>query len=134
MSDALSRRVGAVTTVTKQISEADAALFALLVGELPALSEELPPSAHQPRQIVPMAFVSALLATAAARHSFRPGMARLLGAQIRFGESVYTDDTLTTTAEVTGYDSASHSVRILARCTSQDGQRVAEGEFVLRED
>lgn len=133
MSDALERRVGATTTLTKQLSEADVALFALVVGEAPTASEEPAASARPTRQVAPNALLSAILGTVAARLAVRPGVARVLGEEIHYHEAAFTDDTLTTTAAVTGVDAGSQSLRISAHCTNQDGRRVAEGEFLLRD-
>lgn len=133
VSDALARRVGATTTLTKQLSEADVALFALVVGEAPTATEEPAASARPTRQIAPNALLAAILGTVAARLAVRPGVARLLSEQIQYHEAAFTDDTLTTTAAVTGVDEANQSLRISAQCTNQDGRRVAEGEFLLRD-
>lgn len=133
VSDALARRVGATTTLTKQLSEADVALFSLVVGEAPTTSEEPAASARPTRQIAPNALLAAILGTVAARLAMRPGAARVLGEQIHYHEAAFTDDTLTTTAAVIGVDEANQSLRISAHCTNQDGRRVAEGEFLLRD-
>jgi len=118
-------------TLTKQVSEADVALFALVMGESQITAEELPIPARQTRQIVPMALVSALLASAAARHSDRPGGAQLSTGTIRYLEAAYTDDILTATAEISAYDTAARTLRIQTRCETADGRRLAEGEYVL---
>jgi acyl dehydratase len=131
VNDSGVRRVGAVMTLTKQVSEADVALFALVMGETQITAEEPPIPPRQTHQIVPMALVSALLATAAARLSDRPGGAQLSTGTIRYLEAAYTDDTLTATAEISGYDAAARALHILARCETADGRRLADGEYVL---
>lgn len=133
VSDALARRVGASTTLTKQLSEADVALFALVVGEAPTASEEPAASARPTRQIAPNALLAAILGTVAARLAVHPGGARVLTEQIHYHEAAFTDDTLTTTASVIGVDAPSESLRISAQCLNQDGRRVADGEFLLRD-
>jgi hypothetical protein len=128
----VTRRVGAVTTLTKQVSEADVALFDLVMGEAQLSTEEPIIPARQSRQIVPMALVDAFLASAAARHSDSPGGAQLSASSIRYLEAAYTDDTLTATAQVSGYDASTRSLRISAHCETEDGRRLAEGEYILR--
>jgi hypothetical protein len=129
----MSGREGAVTTLTKQLSEADVALFQLVTGETEVTAEESPMPARQTRQAAPMALVGALLATAAARHSIRPDLARFLSETVTFHEPAYNDDALTVTAYVAGQDAASHALRIVARCDNQDGRRLADAEFLLNE-
>ncbi len=131
MSDSVARRVGAVMTLTKQVSEADVALFALVMGETQITADEIPMSTRQSRQIVPMALVSALLASAAARHSDRPGGAQLSTGTIHYLEAAYTGDSLTATAEVSAYDPSARTLRILTRCETADGRRLADAEYVL---
>lgn len=120
-------------TLTKQLSEADVALFALVMGEIALDVNDPPIPARQARQIVPMALLAALLASAAARHASPPAGARLASERIRYIESAYTDDTLTATAEIVGYDAETRSARIQAHCDNQDGRRLAEGEYLLRD-
>jgi acyl dehydratase len=127
-------REGAVTTLTKQLSEADVALFQLVTGETQVTAEEPPIPARQTRQAAPMALVGALLATAAAQHSLRPDLARFLSQTVTFHEPAYNDDTLTVTAQVAEHDGANRSLRIVARCDNQDGRRLANGEFLLSEE
>jgi hypothetical protein len=131
VNDSEARRVGAVMTLTKQVFDADVALFSLVMGETQIVAEEPPIPARQPRQIVPMALVSALLASAAARHSDRPGGTQLSTGTIRYLEAAYTYDTLTATAEVSAYDPGARALRILARCETADGRRLAEGEYIM---
>lgn len=133
MNESLSGREGAVTTLKKQLSEADVALFQLVTGATEVTAEESPMPARQARQAAPMALVGALLSTAAARHSIRPDLARFLTQTITFHEPAYNDDELTVTAHVAGQDAASHALRIVARCDNQDGRRLADAEFLLNE-
>jgi hypothetical protein len=131
VNDSVARRVGAVMKLTKQVSDADVALFALVMGETQITADETPIPARQPRQIVPMALVAALLTSAAARHSDRPGGTQLSTGTVHYLEAAYTDDTLTATAEISAYDAGTRSLRILARCETADGRRLAEGEYML---
>lgn len=133
MQDSGAHRVGAVSSLTKQVSEADVALFALVMGETKITTEEPPIPARPSRQIVPMALVSALLASAAARLSDRPGGAQLSTGTIRTLEAAFTDDTLVATAEISGYDAGARALRVAARCETSDGRRLAEGEYLLSE-
>jgi acyl dehydratase len=133
VSESVSGREGAVTTLIKQLSEADVALFQLVTGETEVTAEESSMPARQARQAAPMALVGALLTTAAARHSIRPDLARFLSETITFHEPAYNDDALTVTAHVVGQDAASRALRIVARCDNQDGRRLADAEFLLNE-
>lgn len=131
MNESTSHQDGPVTTLTKQISDADVALFLLVTGQTTVTPDQIQIPAQTTRQIAPMAMLAAILAGAAAQHGLRPGSVRFLSETIRFIEPAYTDDTLTATAQLMGRDDASQSVRISAHCENQDGRRLAEGEFIL---
>jgi len=133
VNEGMSAREGAVTTLTKQLSEADVALFQLVTGETEVSAEEPPIPAKQVRQAAPMSLLGALLATAAAQHAIRPQLARFITQTVTFHEPAYNDDALTVTAQVAGLEPASRSLRIVARCDNQDGRRLADGEFLLSE-
>lgn len=128
------RSVGATATVTKQISEADIALFELVTKDESLSADDPPNPVRQPRQPAPFALLAAFLAAAAARHAPRPTRARFEREAVRFAAPIYTDDTLSAVARVTAYDSASRSLHIAAHCDNQEGQRLAEGEFILIEE
>ncbi|MGH2516619.1 MAG: hypothetical protein ACRDHP_13265 [Ktedonobacterales bacterium] len=117
--------------MTKQISEADVALFGLVTKDDVVNGDDPPVPAHQPRQAAPFPMLAAFLASAAARHLPQPDLARFERQVVDFAAPAYTDDTLRATAEIAAYDSASHSLRILAHCDNQEGLRLAEGEFIL---
>ncbi|HEX6543395.1 MAG TPA: hypothetical protein VF040_16680 [Ktedonobacterales bacterium] len=120
-------------TLTKQISDADVALFLLVTGQTNVTPEQTPIPSQTTRQIAPMGMLAAMLSGAAAQHGLRPGSVRFHSEQIRFSEPAYTDDMLTATAELTGRDDTNHSLRVFAHCENQEGRRLAEGEFVLSE-
>ena len=131
MNETTSHQDGAVATITKQISEADVALFLLVTGMTTVTPEQIPIPAQTTRQIAPMAMVAAMLSGAAAQHGLRPGSVRFVSESVRFVEPAYTDDTLVATAELAGRDDTTRTLRVLARCENQDGRRLAEGEFIL---
>ena len=131
VSEAHFREIGATATVTKQISEADIALFSLVTKENVMNGEEPPPPVRQPRRAAPFPMLAAFLASAAACHLPQPDLARFERQVVEFAAPAYTDDTLSATAEIAAYDSASHSLHIRAHCDNQEGLRLAEGEFVL---
>lgn len=131
MSEAYFREIGATATVTKQISEADVALFGLVTKDEAVNGDEPPPPVRQPRQAAPFPMLAAFLASAAARHLPQPDLARFERQVVEFAAPAYTDDTLHATAEIAAYDSASHSLRVRAHCDNQEGLRLAEGEFIL---
>ena len=122
-----------MTTLTKQLSEADIALFVLVTAETQVVAEEPKDLNRQARQIVPQAFVAALLTVGVARHATRPGAAQIVSQTVAFGEPAYTDDTLTATAQVTAHDPSTSVLRIQVRCENQEGRRLAEGEFLLKD-
>lgn len=131
MSESVSRPGGAVTTLTKHVSDADVALYLLVTGQTTVTPEETPIPPQVTRQIAPMALVASILAGAAARHGLRPGAVRFLSETVRYLEPAYTEDTLTATAVLVERDPASRNVRIVAHCENQEGRRLAEGEFIL---
>lgn len=131
MNESSSHQDGAVRTLTKQISDADVALFLLVTGQVNVTPEQTPIPSQTTRQIAPMGMLAAMLSGAASQHGLRPGTVRFFSEQIRFIEPAYTDDTLTATAEVTGRDDPNQSLRVFAHCENQDGRRLAEGEFIL---
>lgn len=138
VTEALFHEIGATATITKQISEADVALFALVTTDSVVSGDgeerQPPPLVRQPRQAVPFAMLAALLASAAARHLSHLAHAHFERQVIEFAAPAYTDDTISATAEIAGYDHASHSLHVRARCDNQEGLRLAEGEFILRDE
>lgn len=131
VTQGVSREVGATTTITKFISEADVALFELVTKDDMLSADEPASPDRQPRQSAPFPLLTAFLAAAAARHTSQPMSARFEHEAVRFAAPVYTDDTLSVVARVTAYDSASRSLHIHAYCHNQEGLRLAEGEFIL---
>ena len=129
-----ARRVGAVATLTKQLSEADVALFTLVTGDAPLEREEPPDPAARPRQVAPLSLLGALLTSAATHHATAPEHAQLVSQTVQFHAQVLTEDTVTATAKLIGYDAAQHVLQIEVRCEDQAGRRLADGQVVLRED
>jgi len=125
----VERQVGATVTITKEFSEADLALFMLVMGDAALTADEPLSPERQQRQAAPGALLVALLASAAARHAQRPQYARFASASTRVIEPAYTDDTLTAVAELTALEG--ETMRVTARCENQDGRRLAEGEFLV---
>ena len=127
------RQVGAIVSITKDFSEADLALFMLVMGDAELTAELTADEPQRPdrqqRQAAPGALLAALLTSAAARHAPRPQYARFASLTVRIAEPVYTDDTLTVVAEITALDG--ETVVVSAHCENQDGRRLAEGEFLL---
>ena len=125
-------QVGTSIALTKAISEADVALFALVTDNVKLQTEEPKASDSGGPSSVPAALLAALLGAAAARHVGESASATFLRAEVSFVGTAMADDTLTATAEVAGYDEASRVLRVRASCTNQEGQRLAEGSFELR--
>lgn len=128
------RQIGEITRVTKQVSEADIALFELVTRDEQLEAEEPPKYERQPRRPAPFPLLAAFLAAAAARHLSHNGAARFERQDVRFTAPAYTDDTLCATAELAGYDGTQHTLHIRARCENQEGLALAAGDFYLRED
>jgi hypothetical protein len=134
VSTDLAHRVGAIASVTKQLSEADVALFVLVTRDAPLNADEPPDPQRGMRQAAPLSLLAALLASAAAQHAARPDLARFISQTVRFAEPALTDDTVTAAAEIVGYDHSEHALKIQVRCENQEGRRLAQGRFLLRED
>jgi acyl dehydratase len=126
--------IGTTATFTKQVSEADIALFSLVTRDEAVEAGEPPAPVRQPRQAAPYPLLAALLAAAAARHAPSALPARFARQDVRFSQPIYTDDTLSAVAEVAEYDEGSRTLHIRAACENQDGLRLAEGDFYLLTD
>jgi hypothetical protein len=129
-----ARQVGATAAISKNLSEADIALFLLVTSEMTPSGEEPPLTSRHTREAAPLAMLAALLACAAAGHARSPSSARFLSQVVRFGEPAYTDDVVVATARVTSYDETTHALLISVSCENQEGRRLAEGEILLAED
>ncbi len=126
--------VGATRTLTRALSEADLALFALVMGDA-----ELDGEAHleaEPRyqRVASSALLAALLTSSAALHSGQPASARFTSAQLRFVGPAYAEETVRASATVTGVDEPTGALRIAAVCDAEDGRRLAEADFLLQRD
>jgi len=128
------RRVGAIVTLTKQLSEADIALFVLVTEDAPLDGDEPPDPVRGARQAAPLSYLAALLTNAAARHAGQPAIARIVRQSVIFHEPAYTDDTVTATAEIVARHAADRTLGVSVRCDNQEGRRLAEGEMLLRDD
>ena len=122
------------TTLTtfRTVSEADIALFELIIrGERPA-PEDVPATTNwQPRQAAPHAFTVALLTAAAVRHLPDYPPVNVVQQSVRCYLPIYTDDTVQTDSQVMAPEPGSPTVRVFARCFNQDGLELAEGQFEL---
>lgn len=132
MTTSVVSHVGASLTLSKEISEADLALFALVLDDHMPAAEEPRSVDPEGRSAIPSALVAALLAAAAARHGGGLEGVTMSRAEVSCAASAFTGDTLTATAEVTSYDAASRTLRIRAHCANQEGTRLAEGTFELQ--
>lgn len=126
--------VGATRTITRLLSEADLALFALVMGEADLDGDahlEVEPSYQR---VASPALLAALLTSAAALHSDRPDLARFASAQVRFIEPAYAEEIVRASATITGVDGVTGALQVQARCETEEGRRLAEAEFLLRRD
>ena len=126
--------VGATRTLTRALSEADLALFALVMGDA-----ELDGEAHleaEPRyqRVASPALLAALLTASAALHSGQPAAARFTSAQVRFIAPAYADETVQASATVTGVDEPTGALQVRAVCAAEDGRTLAEADFLVQRD
>lgn len=128
-----ARPSGAIRTITKQLSDADVALFGLVMGAIERDDEPSDASERPARHIAPPAYLAALLTTVVAAHADTPDAAHVSIRHLRGLEPAYTDDTLTATAEHVGRDAGARAAVLRAWCDDQDGRRLAEGEFLLHD-
>lgn len=119
--------------MTKQLSDADVALFTLVTTDQPPAGEE--PAAAQretAEAVVPNALVMSLLAATALAHAGGAPVATLTHVEVSCVAAAHTEDTLTAAAEVLAADPATRTLRVRVHCTNQTGARLAEGTFDLR--
>jgi acyl dehydratase len=126
--------VGATTTLTRALSEADLALFALVMGEADLATDARLEAEPSYQRVAPPALLAALLTTSAAQHSERPPLARFVSGQMRFIEPAYAEETVRASATVTGIDDATGALRISARCETEDCRSLAEADFLMQRD
>ena len=126
--------VGATTTLTRSLSEADLALFALVMGAADLATDARLEAEPSYQRVAPSALLAALLTTSAAQHSERPLLARFISGQVRFFEPAYAEETVRASATVTGIDGATGALRISARCETADGRSLAEADFLMQRD
>lgn len=126
--------VGATTTITRELTEADLALFSLVMGEANLDAEARLQVEPTMQPSVPTALLTALLTECAALHSARPAWARFLSAQVRYQESAYPEDTVRATATVLAIDATTGALRLRANCETSDGRQLVEAEFLLLRD
>ncbi len=126
--------VGATKVMTRTLSEADLALFALVMGDAELGSEARLEAEPRYQRAATPALLVALLTASAAQHSERPTWARFVSAQMRFIEPAYAEETVRASATITGIDEPSSALRVYALCETEDGRKLAEADFLLRRD
>ena len=124
----------ATKTITRALSEADLALFALVMGEADLDGEARLEAEPRYQRAAPPALLAALLTSSAALHSERPAWARFVSAQLRFIEPAYADETVRASATAQGIDEPTGALRVAALCETAEGRTLAEAEFLLRRD
>ncbi len=126
--------VGATRILTRSLSEADLALFALVMGDATFDGDAHLDAEPRYQQMAPAALLSALLTACAALHSEQPEVARFTSAQVTFIEPAYAEEIVRACATVTEIDAATGALRIAAYCETETGRRLADAEFTLRHD
>ena len=132
--DETASAVGATKTITRALTEADLALFALVMGEAELDGEARLEAEPRYQRAAPPALLAALLTTSAALHSDRPAWAHFVSAQLRFIEPAYADETVRASATAHGIDEPTGALRVAALCETEEGRTLAEAEFLLRRD
>jgi hypothetical protein len=134
MATDLSSQVGTTVSLTKALSSADVALFALVTDDLPPPADDPAErvSQQEERARVPGALLLALMTSAALRHAGGAARAEIVRADVRCSGDAWTGDTLTATAAVTASEPTNRMVHVQAYCANEAGQRLAEGQFALR--
>jgi hypothetical protein len=134
MATGLSTQVGTTVSVTKALSSADVALFALVTDNLPPPEDDPGErvSREEERTRIPVALLAALITSAALRHAGGHAGAEIVHVEARCSGDAWVGDTLTATAVVTGSDPQTQTLRVQAHCANEAGTHVAEAQFALR--
>ncbi|HEX8995882.1 MAG TPA: hypothetical protein VF812_07620 [Ktedonobacterales bacterium] len=132
--DDTAEGVGATRSITRTLSEADLALFALVMGEASLDGDARLEVEPRYQRMASPALLAALLTSVAALHSDRPDLARFVSAQLRFIEPAYAEETVRAHATVTGVDAPTGALQVRARCETEDGRALAMADFLLRRD
>lgn len=126
--------VGATKTLTRALSEADLALFALVMGDAELDGEARLDLEPRYQRMASPALLGALLTSCAALHSGQPASAHFDSARMRFIATALAEETVRVNATVTGHDEPTGALQIAAICEAEDGRTLAEAEFLLRND
>ncbi len=122
---------GASLSMTRVLSGADLALFALLAGQLDLRGEvqlSLESTSHQP---VSQALLASLLTSAAIRFTGQSDFARVSNATLRFSEQAYSDEPLRISATYDPQDPTS-AMRVAINLHSGDGRLLASGDILIQ--
>jgi 3-hydroxybutyryl-CoA dehydratase len=124
--------VGETASFTKTISEYDVYAFAGITGDMnPVHIDKVAAAASRfgARVAHGMLTASLLSTTIGAR---LPGEGTIYRSQsLKFIKPVFIGDTITATVVVAELLTEKNRVRLLTRCTNQDGELVAEGESLV---
>lgn len=126
--------IGATRTMTRSLSEADLALFALVMGEANLEAEAHLEADARYQRMAPPSLLAAMMTSSAAQHSDRPWAARFVSGQLRFIEPAYAEEIVRASATVTGIDGQTGALRVSVHCETEAGRRLAEADFLLSRD
>ena len=129
--DKLGVDIGYKTTHMKTVTEADIGLFAEVSGDFNPvhMSEEYARKTFFNGRIAHGVIAVALLSAAMAK---LPGLVILLSHSSRFLKPIRIGDTVTAVAEVTGIRKEKGILTLKNTCTNQNGEKVVEGETMVR--
>ncbi len=125
-------RIGDVASFSKTISEADVYGFAGITGDLNPVHIDAQAAAASPfgARVAHGMLTAALVSTVLGQKLPGPGTI-FLSQSMRFLKPVYIGDTVTAQVEVAEIVAPKNRVRLLTRCTNQEGEVVGEGEALV---
>lgn len=116
--------------LTRILSEADLAIFALLAGQLDLRGEVTFALEAIPRQPVPQALLGALMTAEAVRAAGQASHARVTSAALRYLEQAYSDEELRISAQIGAPDPAG-ALHVTVAIHSADARLLASGTILV---
>ncbi len=123
--------VGAQSSFSKTVTDADVSLFAGISGDLNPLhidSEYAAGTRFGQRLVhgaLSAAFISASLTRLGSGHVY-------VSQEVRFQEPVFVGDTVTATAEIVDKLPDKQRLKVKTTCTNQEGKVVTDGQALLQ--
>jgi 3-hydroxybutyryl-CoA dehydratase len=131
--EALSARTpGETATYTRQVTDADVALFALITGDQHPLhlNQHYAAGTRFAQRIIPTTLIAGIVEAALA--TTIPGMCGVVQRQqLEFPALAYVDDAITVTITVLGVEATQAHMCCGINASNQNGETVARGEMRL---